>query len=308
MTDQEQNRRKFLNSLGLVTTAAVFSGCTSKVAEVKSQPKTYPDSYDFNTYQDNLEAFVKILGDTSGKPSFLSATGRIYAVRDREQAIPLCAVRGMRYLKFKKTAIGYTHYTRDWAFYCDLKTGDPIDSYTNPITGEEVKTKQILTSLFSWEWTPNGQVMETFKGNAWLIDRPLQFPFTREGNDISTSMELLVQYASGAAGDEWMQLLADANDLNNPNLTSVPMRHSWTGNSGWMRWLNMGEIKGRTLWQSTGRKYSSIAELSPEFKAAAQKYFPGSLEAPETYEKVSFTTMPGTEDVKSLKEAENTSS
>ena len=52
-----------------------------------------------------------------------------------------------------------------------------------------------------------------------------------------------------------------------------------------MRWMEMGELSGRTLWQSTGRKHNSAADLRPEFVKLVNERFPGSLENPESYEK-----------------------
>lgn len=305
---KKQDRRSFLKKAGIVGVGATLMPSCSSTVESKEAnlSEDFSDLYNLDSYKDNIEALVKVMGDLDGKPVVLAAEGRIYAVRDKELSIPLCRVMGTRYTKFEKTENGYRQHVRDWAFYLDLKTGEPIDEYTNPLTGETVKTKQILTNYMNWEWTPNGQVMKGFNGNAWQKDRPLIFPFTRNGNDMSIFYELLVQYESGVAGGEVIMLMFDANDLNNPELKSIPMRFAWTGNSSFMRWLNMGDIKGRTLWQSTGKKYSSLDDMSDTFKAAAEKYFPGSLAAPETYEKVSFTTMPGTEDRKTINDKRDT--
>jgi len=52
----------------------------------------------------------------------------------------------------------------------------------------------------------------------------------------------------------------------------------------------MGDRPGRTFWNSTGRKAAGLDSLAPEVRSIYDRYFPGSLENPETYEKTSGLT------------------
>lgn len=267
-----------------ISTASLASAQTSSSQE---------SQYNFTKPEDNLEAFVKVMGNLNGEPVWHSAQGQIYAQRPGELSIPILAVEGVRWTKFEKTEDGYLMSTRDWSFYKDVKTGKVIDTFENPFTGKNNATRQILTGVNLWPMSPeNGQEVPGFEGDAWLMGKPFVLPWTVDGDDVSVPMELLVKYANGAAGGEIMNFMVSAAQLNDPALTSTDTRFQWTGDSGWIRWMDMGDIEGRTLWNSTGRKVSSVNQLRPYFLEMAEHYFPGSIADPEGYEKTSYTVSP----------------
>ena len=278
-------RRAFL--LGAAASATAL-GVRSGEAYASNQ------SYDLGSASDNVQAFVKTIGDLGGGASWISAQGRIYAMRHREMPLPLLGVEGLRHVRFERIDARprYRFFVRDWAFYKDLETGEVLDNFHNPLTGERNETRQILTGYYSWTIGPGGQEVPGYQGDAWLIDRPFLLPWTLDGGMVSVPLELLVRYANGSSGGEWMQLMTSWDALQDADCQSAPMRHAWTGDSGWMRWMEMGDAPGRTLWQSTGRKHRSLDDVPPSIVASANRYFPGSLSDPEGYEKTSYTLSP----------------
>lgn len=249
--------------------------------------------YDLTDPRDNLSAFIKVMGDLSGAPSWITAQGRIYALRPNEMPLPILAVEGLRYVRFEKLGDdAFNFHLRDWAFYKDIETGAVLDRFENPLTGARNETRHILTGFYSWSLGPNGQSIDGYEGDAWLIDRPFVLPWTVDGDQVSVPLELLVRYASGSAGGEWMNFISSLAALDDPEVNSAPAKLVWTGHSGWVRWMEMGDRPGRTLWQSSGQKHDSRDGLRAEFVRAANRYFPGSLDDPEGYEKTSYTVSP----------------
>lgn len=281
-------RRKIIASSAILLSSATMKGHAS-IAPNGEQNSLY----DFQKPQDNLDAFVKVMGDQSGKEVWIAAQGQIYALREGEMPIPIMGVEGVRWTKFTKTESGYLMSTRDWSFYKDLETDKALDFFDNPFTGERNQTRHILTGVNDWPMTPErGQEVPNFEGDAWLLNKPFLIPWKFHGEDVSVPLELLVKYANGAAGGEWMNFMTTKSELNDPNISSTNTRLQWTGHSGWVRWMNMGDIKGRTLWSSMGRKLSSVDELRPEFIDLAEHYFPGSIKDPIGYKKTSYTVSP----------------
>lgn len=280
----QTNRRKLLiGAAGLSMASA--AGCATSQTSAKRAPNQ-ASLFDFTDPEDNLTGLVKVMGNLDGSATWLSAQGRIFAVREGEMPLPILAVEGVRRMKFTKNDAGYEMMTRDWALYKDIETGEVLNQYKNPFTGKTNQVSPILTRPFSWDMTADrGQQMPEYTGEAYLIDRPLILPWTQEGDDVALTLELLVRYSNGVGGGEWEHFHTSAKELNDPNLTSVSMRQTWTGHSPWMRWMEMGDIPGRTLWQSNGRKHASATTLRPEFIAAVNAAFPGSLEDPEGYQK-----------------------
>ncbi len=266
---------------------SVALGLPTSIASAAKPYGKLANPFDWNDPQDNLTAFVKVMGDLNGSPRFWSAQGTIYARRPDHMTIPLLKVEGLRYSKFDKTDAGYRMWTRDWALFRDLKTGDVIDEFDNPFTGQTNQVKHILTRAFSWEMTPDrGQQMPSYTGEGWLIGKPLKMPWVEEGDHVAVTLELLVKYGSGIVGSELEHFLMSGQELYDPKLTSVKTaKQAWVGNSPWLRWMDMGDIPGGTQWHSTGLKHSSIDTLRQPFRDAINARWPGSLEAPETYRK-----------------------
>lgn len=273
----ELNRR---DSLALFSMAAVAA-----TQGTSSSLEAAPSGFDPQDPVDNLNGFVKMMGDTSGKPNWMIAQGRIYALEDGEMPIPLVGVHGLRYLKFDRDGDDFVMSLRDWGYYTDYATGEVLESYKNPYTGETNTPSPLLTRYFSWRMGPDGQKMDGYTGEAWLIGRPLRMPWAFQGDMTTVTLELLVKYGDGGFGAEWINMSTNSGDFSDPTLTSTPMQYSWTGYSPWMRWLDMGDRPGRTLWNSNGFKTTSLADMDPSVRAIHDRHYPGSLDAPETYEK-----------------------
>ncbi len=269
------NRRE---SLALFSMAALVA--TSQKPTVVSAA---PSGFDPLNPADNLEGFVKIMGDQSGRPYWKIAAGRIYALREGEMPIPLVGVHGLRYIKFERQGDSYIMNSRDWGFYTDYATGEFLETYENPFTGATVHPEPLLTRYVSWRMGPDGQHIEGYMGEAWLKDKPLLMPWVFQCDKTTVTLELLVKYGNGGYGAEWVNLSTNTASFSDPGVTATPMEFSWTGYSPWMAWLEMGDRPGRTLWNSNGIKAANLNDLDPSIRAVYANAYPGSLDNPETY-------------------------
>ncbi len=282
------SRRSFIERSGGVLTALsmpAFAGAHSvQIASAATPP------FDAGNPIDNANGFVKVMGDLEGTPNWMIAEGRIYALEDGEMPVPLVGVHGLRYLKFDRDGDRFKMSLRDWGFYTHYATGELLETYENPYTSAQNSPSPLLTRYFSWFIGPDGQEMDGYTGEAWLIGRPLRMPWVFQGDAAAVTLELLVKYGDGGFGAEWVNLHTNTADFHNPDLTAAPMRFSWTGYSPWMGWLEMGDRPGRTLWNSNGIKTTTIADLKPEIRAVYDRFYPGSVDNPETFEKSGGTT------------------
>lgn len=281
------SRRNLLVASGAAAASPLLNFNTSAQSNKINQTM-----FDLDNPRDNLEALVKIFGDQNGGGVWFGNQGQVYALRDGEMPIPIFATEGVRYVKLTKNDTGYTFGVRDWGFYKDLQTGKVMDFFDNPFTGEQNQTNHILTGFMSWQMDEYGQHVPNYDGEIWLADKPLKLPWNFDGENVSVSLEILMKYPNGSAGGEWLNLMTNVSELNDPSITSTATRLQWTGHSDWVRWMNMGEVKGRTLWNSTGHKRTKVNDLRPYLIELAEKYFPGSLADPEGYEKTSYTVSP----------------
>lgn len=275
---------------------ALFSIAAAAGVNLPSgEPSAAPSGFDPYSPQDNVSGFVKVMGDLSGQPVWSIAQGRIYALQEGEMPIPLVGVDGLRYLKFTPERDGYAMAVRDWGYYTDYATGELLETFVNPITGATTHPEPLLTGYAEWHMGPNGQEIEGYTGEAWLKDKPLLMPWVFQGEKTTVTLELLVKYGNGGYGAEWVNLTTNTTDFGDDSVTSAPMQFSWTGYSPWMRWLDMGDRSGRTLWNSNGFKTATLDDLDPVIRAIHERFNPGSLDNPETYTKTSGTTSTGDE-------------
>lgn len=240
--------------------------------------------------EDNLRGLVKVMGSLDGTPNWMLGSGRIYALREGDLPVPLFGVVGARYVKFSPEGERYRMFVRDWGYYTDYETGERLTTYLNPYTGETNTPAPLLTRFFSWMMGPDGQDIDGFTGSAWLIGRPLLMPWRITPQQTDLTLELLVKYGNGYTGGEWVNMSVNTDQFMDESRDNADMRYAWTGYSPWGRWMNMGDRPGRTLWNSTGFKTTSINDLDPRARSVFDEFFPGSLENPETYEKTSGLT------------------
>ena len=271
----------------VVLGGAALLGATTQPSKPQAQS---PREFDTSDPAVNLTGLVKVMGDLSGAPVWKIAQGRIYALQEGEMPVPICGVHGLRYIKFTENGDAFTLNVRDWGFYTDYQTGEVLEVFQNPFTGEENTPNVLLTRYFGWRMGPDGQHLDNFTGEAWLIGRPLLLPWVFQGDHTTLTLELLVKYGHGGNGAEWVNFHTSTQALLDPSVTSAPVEFSWTGYSPWMRWMEMGDIPGRTLWNSNGVKTASLEQLDPDIRAVYDRAYPGSLDDPEGYEKTGGTT------------------
>lgn len=240
--------------------------------------------------QAHLDALARVMGATDGEPGWMAGAGRIYAFRDGEMPIPLFGVEGLRYIKFEREDDGYRMFVRDWGYFTDYETGQVLESFRNPFTGALNQPKPLLTRYFSWVMGPNGQNMEGYTGDAWLMNRPYRLPVVAVGDQATATLELLVKYGDGGFGGEWVNMTVPRKQIDDASVSRAEMSYSWTGYSPWARWMEMEDRPGRTLWNSNGQKFSRATDIPAKLYDNLETFFPGSLAAPETYERTSGLT------------------
>ena len=239
--------------------------------------------YDFSRPRDNLEAFVRVHGDTTGKTTHLYGQGGVYAALDSEPLpIKLCDFEVLRINRFVPYRdLGYRHiYT--WSMYLtDPDTGEPLDVLRNPVNGKEGKPQLAPPGLVSRVYVEKG--VRFLDENDEIIDRN---PYTHDHLDpfildwaavndtawfhIQTPFEM-----KGAAWNDSWHYSVQIADLEDTSMTAVPTVHSCSVNSslypwmhfeqpGFLRWFRYGG-KAMTPDQLPKSQYENVLKLTPTF-------------------------------------------
>lgn len=245
----------------------------------------YAGELDLSTPQGALTAMRKIqCSSEDGKPIFYTWKGRAFSRRMGEPDRVLFGAEGMNVrqcgtVSDPKRGVGYRMVSREILLYTDLKTGEPLDEWENPWSGETVRVLHV-------ENDP--------------VNQPPSFPLNKEGNPaarwfgsvtngdwwMTTTVPLF--YHNVLGGDyqkqvgpayhatEMFNFFGDLASLVDPANDSARSMVGWVRQSDWLPWMEMQGREGIIYFHTAGSKIGGYAELSPIMRkyieSRAQKY------------------------------------
>lgn len=247
---------------------------------------------DFRDPVQNLRAFVKTLADLDPSKSVYSwFGGHIFAIVGNKPAQMLCGVEGFGVLRCLPQPDGtYRVLNREIAFYSDPFTGQYLDVWKNPLSGESCDVHPIHNHLVAAELAPRMKM--DFDGTT------KEFPFTPPwiplGEDLFQTFEVHTAYPSPMLPSEWpressgpiiriseiFQRTVKSAEIEDEALTSAHYTGTWTRIGPWLPWMLMGQAEGHMLYRTFMKKLKSADELPKQLRDATQKRYPEFLDAP----------------------------
>jgi hypothetical protein len=247
----------------------------------------------FKDGKDLILALAKIRGDASGKPFLWWYRGEQYALKDMHAQL-MFSVEGAQIGKFvRKEDDSWDHTFRDVMFYKDAMTGERLDSFTNPITGEKVSPPIMRMGPFTTRTSPDGAVfnqpdqLPPGMDAKWVVE-----PATIRGDDIYIKETGTTRIAKpGMEKEPDLKRYHHINDflmhysrvsyVIDPNVTSAPGRQTFQSCNNWTPWLKMGTTEGFMLGRGIGTKLTDIAELPSHLLDWIKADEPAFLKDPE---------------------------
>ena len=77
-----------------------------------------------------------------------------------------------------------------------------------------------------------------------------------------------------------MRYIVKREDLENPELTSVPMVGSWNRITPWLPWMLMGQTEGHCMYISTMTKAGDPSIVPEHVREFSESRRPGMLQSP----------------------------
>jgi hypothetical protein len=294
------SRRKMLRNLGMAAGGAGFlaacGGSPSATAETAGNSAAEaPAAADLNLSDpsESLRQFTRIFGDTN-TDNFSTGwfEGTVYAViGDSDRITPLLGLEGigtMRVLPVEGG--GYRVFNRELAFYKDLRTGEFIDEWQNPLNGKLVETFPMHNM------TVNAETAPILKMDIEGTELSVPFPasWRTVGDYIFSNFEIHASVPSELRPEEWpvessgpmirisemFQRIVSKSDLTNEELTSVPYSGSWTRLSSWYPWMLMGQVPGQLYFRANTAKLGSSDDIPARFTDKAMQKHAAYLEPP----------------------------
>jgi hypothetical protein len=208
-----------------------------------------------------------------------SMFSRVEGERDRELfKLQGMNIRQCQNLSDPKRGPGFRSVSREIMIHLDPKTGEIVDRWTNPWTGETLDVMHVANDpvnmrnpmyAFGTDGTPikadftvmNGRAFKG--GNAPLFYKnPLQGEYQDWVGGTYHAMEM---------GNDFFY----ADELFDDALPTVK-RHSisWSRISGWLPWMKMGDRNGVVYTATVGGRTSSIDALPEPMRSVLKARYP----------------------------------
>jgi hypothetical protein len=258
-------------ALGVGAASLALAATGAAPAARADAPERIPMRFDDPVW--NREAAARLQADTDGSQVYGHCTGVVCGVRAGEAVKPMLGFEVFSTIRVLRQSDGsYQRMTKETILYTDPKTGQILDEWDNPYTGERVKVVHVANDPYNWiiastlqppalpgavtsgQAVPGGKpyllnwsifgpdtvvLSENFHG--WypnLLD-PAKWPRESSGPMIQSS--------------ELFRYFIKRSDLENPAMTHVPHNGSWVRVQPWMPWMLMGTAPGHVMYDGIFR-------------------------------------------------------
>jgi hypothetical protein len=202
---------------------------------------------------------------------------------------------------------GYRKVLREVGFYTDLETGEVLEEWNNPYLNETVRVVPIANDPFNHTITDYKIAPPNYGGlnNAKPVKIPLQLDWTRMGDMLMLASRINLFYPSALQPDKWPRESSGSfnqvsemfmyqmswADMQNPAKTSVETVGTWLRVTPWLPWMLMGPTTGHCMYSCFFGAVDSLDNVDPNVIDYAAKHYPKYLNAPDTWEEPSLSSL-----------------
>ncbi len=206
--------------------------------------------------------------------------GKAYSRRMGEKDKNLFDVEGMNVrscstINDPEKGLGYHLVTRELLFYKDPQTGEVLDTWENPWTGEDLDVMHVANDPVNSKGYVTGRDGKPAKFAGDILGDMWQMNFTFP---LFYSNPLASEYQKEIGGTyhatEMFNFLGDVDDLTDMTKNTARVKIGWVRMSDWLPWMNMQGREGVIYMHTAGRKLDSWDDLSPTIKEEITKRYP----------------------------------
>jgi hypothetical protein len=236
----------------------------------------------------NFDSFMRTRGDLSGEVVVFYWTGSIYSFVPGQRSSYLFEADGYSISRLQEQENGQMLLSREVFVYRDPETGEILDEWLNPFTGDTVMVVPVWND-------PVNSFMPRSDGD-WQFEMP--YTLLADGR-VSWNLDILLAYPSPLPADSFPEFSASnlyqgaelfhffvsMEDLENESLTSVPTQISWTRFGQWLPWMRMGDRPGYLIYHCAGYKLpGGFDSLPDDLKQLVLETNPEFADAPSEWE------------------------
>lgn len=287
MTSKFFDRRRVLRNGGLGLGASAFATACSRPAPYNTKVQSFVQP-DFNDPVANAALYAKVAGTQETGMVYLQYYGDIFAVVPNQDQIGLFSVKGIAKSQWTpdQEAQSFSYRNHDHGIFCDYETGEVLETYENPFTGEtnipmhyrsgpltaNIAPKKTDGSDYILPWRVTGNqlsVTESGFGSTKNYLDPKDWPKASTGEKLHFNVS--------------STYIARTEDAFDPSKKSVVADHIWTFLTPFAPWMLVGDMPGYALWRWVGRKIIDEAELDPEIISGIERFQPNFFQTKEPW-------------------------
>lgn len=211
---------------------------------------------DLRLATDNLQAFVRARASSDAADSVTWFTGTVHAWSEPSGHRQLFRIEGYNIARAVKVVDGFDLLAREAVFYCDPGTGEVLDRWDNPFTGETVEVIHIWNSPVNQRLHLDGprgpwRIPTTVVQGEVVFDLPI---FLAYPSPLPTAAYPEQSQSDVYRAAELFQFFCKQADLERAELASVPSQVSWTRLGPWLPWMRMAQRPGQLVYHAHGLK------------------------------------------------------
>jgi len=222
-----------------------------------------------------LTAFMRLSGSLDDRLVIWWMDGMRYGVVDAHAKLLFGMKVGMFQRFFRMPDGSFKIAMFELTYYTDLDTGELLETFANPYTGETNKVQhvrlgpEIRFQTATGLARPDNSMVRAYASNlgpalvhgdhVWIpldVEATIQFPK-------STAPSIVLNHYTTVHG-----LLSDAL---NPTLNSAPCELNFQNVLKWEPFFRMGDHPGHMMSRAAGRKLESIDDLPADYVAMAER-------------------------------------
>ncbi len=287
------DRRGVLKLLAAGVPAAL---ATTSLGTAAAATSASGGRFDSQSPVDNLRAYIRMtrsLDPTATTVGWFG--GRVFSViGDSEIIKPLFDVEGFGIGRTEPQADGsYRCLWREVGYYKDLATGKIMETWNNPMLGEQVEVYPInndpVNAVLKPEFTLGFNATKDQHAPTIKFLMPWHFvgPNAMSAFDVNLDWKSPLDpkvWKRESPGErvrvsEYQQWRVDRKELEDQGSPSLKPYGSWNRVATWLPWMLMGQRPGHLFYRSHTLKLDRVEDLPKDILAYTEKRFPKYLTA-----------------------------
>jgi len=305
MNPKELNRRGALRMAATAALAGTAAGCASTSP---TAPARRPLAFDDPIWNREVSARLEAFADPK-KFVYGSVTGVVTGVRDGEKVRPL-----MRFEVFSTIRVvrqpdaSYQRLCREVVFYRSLETGQLMDEWDNPYTGERVKVVDVANDPYNYVISDFYPQPPSY-GGLNKETRPRR-PYIRnwhmlDADTVGLESDIHLMYPSAMQPEKWprespgkmtrtsemFRYSIRRADLENAELDNIPYQGVWNRITPWLPWMLMDQAPGHILYAGSMTARQNLDFFPKDVLQRVRERHARYLVAPEKVEGPSLSSL-----------------